>query len=122
MARTPRAVGGPAISQVVVSTTRANTIAPSALAPPPARIASAGLRGTRPAGSATSVPGTSRTRGLACASSASDGSPSRPMEVTAIAVPCRAATARSALKTVVLPAFLAVPTMTTLRAAAMASA
>ncbi len=87
VARIPRAVGGPAISQVVVSTTRANTIAPSALAAPPARIARPGLRGTRPAGSATSVPGARRTRGLGSASSASDGSPSRPIEVTPIAVP-----------------------------------
>ena len=122
VARIARAVGGPPISHVVGSTTRANTIVPSALSAPASRIASAGLRGTSPAGSATIVPAASRTRGFGSPSSASDGSPSRPIDVTAIATPYRAATARSALNVVVFPAFFAVPTTTTLRAAAVASA
>ena len=85
-------------------------------------MANAGLRGTSPAGSATNVPAARRTRGLGAPSSASDGSPSRPIEVTAMVAPRRCATARNALKAVVLPAFFAVPTTITLRPPANASA
>src|SRR6202011_5794695 len=91
VARIARAVGGPAISHVVGNTTRAKTVVPSALPAPAPRIASAGLRGTSPAGSATIVPGASRTRGFGTESSASDGSPSRPADVTATETPYRAA-------------------------------